>query len=461
MISPPPSQAPAPSNWGFNMTPAQPGDSFTPAEPKAGEPCQECMAAKALKEVVIHVRISLFFDGTLNNRDNTEDRESPYAVAGSSYLNAVSNIGILDDCGLNGKGPGADHHEPIYIAGIGTQTAGKDTLLGKALGMGDAGILAKVEQGIAEAVSNITVAVGSKTLVWVHLDCFGFSRGAAAARNCVHQAIVKGLLDKQLKAAGVPPGSVKCKFVGLYDTVASYGVAHYNDTSDLKLDCLAVAEKVVQLAAAEEHRANFRLTNILSAGGKGESHFLPGVHSDVGGGYNDGAEENVLLFDIALVDPRMGPIPGAAELYQREIEWLTSSGWYTTDQLSCHRALRGTIRGVKSGISNLYSRIPLQIMGEFARKHGVPIADDLQRDHAVPTSNPVLKQAYAEIKAKVDAKSDGSPEVWFKENPAGDAAWHKALRSGYFHFSSDCGSFGLGPERQGRGYVRRRVIQNG
>ena len=461
MISPPSSQPSAPTDWGFNMKPAEPGDNFTPAEPKAGEPCQECMAKKALKETVIHVRISLFFDGTLNNRENTEHRESPYAVEGSSYLNAVSNIGILEECGLNGKGPGADHHEPIYIAGIGTQTAGKDTLFGKTLGTGDAGILAKVLQGIDEAVSNITVAVGSKTLVWVHLDCFGFSRGAAAARNCVHQAVVKGLLKDKLQAAGVAPGSVKCKFVGLYDTVASYGVAHYNDTGDLNLDCLATAEKVVQLAAAEEHRANFRLTNIRSAGGKGEEHFLPGVHSDVGGGYNDGAEENVLLFDIALIDPHIGPIPGAAELYLREIEWLTSSGWYRPEQLSCQRGFRGTIRGVKTGISSLYHRIPLQIMGEFARKHGVPIADDLQRDHPVPAGNPVLKQAYTDIKAKVDAKSDASPEVWFKEDPAGDPAWHKALRRGYFHFSSDCGSFGLGPERQGRGYVRRRVIQHG
>lgn len=52
----------------------------------------------------------------------------------------------------------------------------------------------------------------------------------------------------------VPPllaAAVEVKFVGLYDTVASHGLK------------LSLAENVVQLAAAEEHRANFRLTYIL------------------------------------------------------------------------------------------------------------------------------------------------------------------------------------------------------
>lgn len=292
----------------------------------------------------------------------------------------------------------------------------------------------------------------------MHLDTFGFSRGAAAARNCIHQAITKGLLKQRLNAAGKPPGSVKCKFVGLFDTVASYGVAHYNDTSDLNLNCLREADRVVQLAAADEHRANFRLTNIRSAGGSGEEHFLPGVHSDVGGGYNDGASENILLLNIPLVAPRVGVIESNVKLYERELKWFTSSGWYQPSQLTCHKGANGTIRGVRTGISSAYSLIPLEIMGEFSRQNGVPISNDLQDYHAVPENDPILSTARAEIKARVNGRTDSSPGVWFKDDPLRDPAWLKSLRNKYFHFSAT-NSVGMGPERQ-NGY-RRRVIQDG
>lgn len=77
MINPSSPVAPA-NDLGFNMKPGSPEDALVPAEPKAGEPCQECLAAKAAKYEVIHVRISLFFDGTLNNRANSYNRDSEY-----------------------------------------------------------------------------------------------------------------------------------------------------------------------------------------------------------------------------------------------------------------------------------------------------------------------------------------------------------------------------------------------
>ncbi len=49
------------------------------------------------------------------------------------------------------------------------------------------------------------------------------------------------------------------------------------------------------MAESDEHRVNFRLTNINSAGSRGTEKFLPVVHSDIGGSYVDGVDEEVIL----------------------------------------------------------------------------------------------------------------------------------------------------------------------
>lgn len=124
--------------------------------------------------------------------------------------------------------------------------------------------------------------------------------------------------------------NVVVKYVGLYDTVASYGVIHDNNTSQLHLDSIAIAEKVVQLAAAEEHRLNFRLTNISSAK-NGLQIFLPGAHSDVGGGYvHNSMEENIHILDF---DNSSSLTSTQEAAFDREIKWLIESGWYSRDEI--------------------------------------------------------------------------------------------------------------------------------
>ena len=60
--------------------------------------------------------------------------------------------------------------------------------------------------------------------------------------------------------------------------------------------------RVVQLAAGDEHRYNFPLTNIASAGARGKQYFLPSVHADVGGCYNNLSTvdqiEDLVLFEV-------------------------------------------------------------------------------------------------------------------------------------------------------------------
>ena len=57
----------------------------------------------------------------------------------------------------------------------------------------------------------------------------------------------------------------KCQLLlGLFDTVASFGLIHKNDVSQLNLKMGAKPNKVVHLIASDEYRENFKLTNIDS-----------------------------------------------------------------------------------------------------------------------------------------------------------------------------------------------------
>jgi hypothetical protein len=422
------------------------------------KPLQSCMkdppAPKPLR-----IRASLFFDGTGNNRVNIG--LGPKASSEASYNDGLSNIAKLETAGIDRPGPDVDKHFTVYTEGIGTVDRGSDVPRGMAVGKGWTGIVAKVERGIAAAISNIRAQAGyagTRKIELIHLDTFGFSRGAAAARHCIWKCMQEAekTLKNQLKALGFTVDTVVVKFVGLYDTVASYGLDHDGDTAQLHLDAISIAEKVVQLAAAEEHRANFRLTNIASAGKKGEEYFLPGVHSDVGGGYADKVDEVKLqVFDL---DTSWLSKEEEAAI-QRERRWLIASGWYRASELET--SWWNEIKATRRGIPSTYSRIPLQIMARFARKHGVLIASSLEGRHPIPAK---LSKANTAIQDYVAHIQTSASTDWFKSNPAEDPAWHVALRHDYLHFSAFYGGIANTPQWTKDDPVRgrrQRVIQNG
>jgi len=342
---------------------------------------------------------------------------------------------------------------------MGTEDRGRDRdVIGYGLGYGDTGTKAKVEKGIVEAVARIRRAVGSREIIRLQIDTFGFSRGAAAARHCIWACLKQPgkTMPERLTAAGAKVGcAIEIKFVGLYDCVASHGVEHDDDTADLHLDGIAAAAKVVHLAAAEEHREKFRLTNINSAGGKGQQFFLPGVHSDVGGGYN--AVENELNWEVFR---GTGPVHVVGAL-PRDMAWLVAAGWYRAEELT---HLRGTavVLANRREISNAYSRIPLRLMAEFARENGVNIKPTLEVEQPVPVTDPVLQQANAVVTSAVKAGRCTTPEFWFSANPAADPPWLKSLRHDFLHFSAHYDRVGRSPQwADGSFEKRKRIIQNG
>lgn len=445
-------------------------------------------------EKSVKIRFSVFFDGTLNNRTNIDQRlvsssdedltEEEQAIADElkgkmspeeieeakeiyekhqgvgSYENGYTNIVTLEKYVDTSAQPPYDIALATYVEGPGTIDKKGDRFAGYALGVWKSGVEKKVKKGLLDVTNKIRSNNSRKDVVieLITLDVFGFSRGAAAARNFIHEALLEaGSIANQLKEKGYKISKTEVCLAGLYDTVSSHGISFNDDTGKLKLDAVSHAQDVVQLAAADEHRANFSLTNIKSANGKGREIYLPGVHSDVGGSYRDGASEDQKIFW------KMGS--NSEEIVNQHRQELIDAGWYKEDELTIKSYFRTRGRGARvkvavlharrDSISNQYSRITLHVMADFARENKIEIKDVIQRKEKVPAE---LSSVQNSIKAYVDEhKAKGAntsrPNHWHdKDKPS----WLPKLRHDYFHFSARLG-IGNGPRFE-NGKRQRKVI---
>lgn len=145
-------------------------------------------------------------------------------------------------------------------------------------------------------------------LLGLQLYVYGFSRGAAEARTFVNWlAELAQQEDGRYRFAGI---ELTVEFLGIFDTVASVGVADLapfadghmgwaNDTQRLP-DDEAFLRRCVHLVAAHEQRACFPLDSIRRKArpddptcpstyrASTQEFIYPGMHSDVGGGYPSG-----------------------------------------------------------------------------------------------------------------------------------------------------------------------------
>jgi hypothetical protein len=275
-------------------------------------------AAKQDCSSVVH--IGLFFDGTGNNKDVDEKPKKWSNVARIWYSAAMAATETAEK-----------NIYPIYVSGVGTpfngtatgwidktQVVVEDTAFGNAGGAGgtrrtefgqanvndalrqvllnNATKLGGATKDYAEksknkSLSELSQALGAHRLIKViNLSIFGFSRGAALARAFSNDFINLCEKDKhgKLLYKKVP---VRIHFMGLFDTVASFGAPSANMDglfSEKRLAVPTLAERCVHYVAAHELRFSFPVDLIRQRGQLMPSWtetVYPGVHSDVGGGY--------------------------------------------------------------------------------------------------------------------------------------------------------------------------------
>lgn len=251
------------------------------------------------------LRLGVFFDGTGNNLANDENMNQTSNIARLyrfypklSEKDAYIIGNKVTECRI--------YLDSIYIEGVGTKDNKSDSLFEKGTGSGGS---RRVNRAINQIVSLRSKYPQEEYKFYI--DVFGFSRGAALARDFINT------LNKKYKFL-----SYKFKFIGLFDTVGSFGKAGddknykpidenkgsegwalwseiFGTPSSDKYEPYNLnlsrqsAEKIVHFVALDEYRKNFPLTDIEGAG---ETYNFIGAHSDVGGGYAPLTKENIFEY---------------------------------------------------------------------------------------------------------------------------------------------------------------------
>ena len=408
------------------------------------------LATKRDPRLLKDFTIGVFIDGTMNDYYNSEARyawendqirkfggdiKNPidhlvvhaqnqkavsenfdYKFGQTSYENALSNPAILFQYYVTDLKNEMHPVLKVYSEGMGTNTKAdengkvtksdykKDDLMeGPAFGLGEAGIITRVKRAIELMVQKIKENLKDKQVIGtLTVDVFGFSRGAAAARNFVHEITMQSYLPKLdeesstaydhnnnmvsgeyskdgallpphgwlgylLTEAGITFDNLVIRFAGLYDTVPHFGLIQSNDRQDLGLDNVMYANYTVHLVAGDEHRKNFSLVDISCITGKrgggrakkGIELYLPGVHCDVGGSYEEGRPEPNDPLNYSFSE----------DFIDKDLNWLIDNGWYTKDQVTkSFDGFQYFLKGNRNYLSNQYSFIPLHMMLDFAVK---------------------------------------------------------------------------------------------
>lgn len=241
----------------------------------------------------MELNVGVFFDGTGNNRALDDD--------------SMSNVGKLsylyrDD--HEQYQPGASKgYAMLYVRGVGTESDGEDDPIDNDFGEWQVGGAAFGAGGVERITYNLRRIENLVTddVNKVVVDVFGFSRGAALARSFVNIVFERSFGNSFDRLKALP--ELKIRFVGIYDTVGSFGIpGDDDDPYNFHLDTTK-ARYIYQIAAQDELRKNFDLQSLrrrpaellafpIEATRKWMvEEAMPGVHSDIGGGYSSGPEQ--------------------------------------------------------------------------------------------------------------------------------------------------------------------------
>ena len=206
------------------------------------------------------------FDGTGNAKHADDEKNT----------NVVKFFKAYDE-GYQANG------ENVYIRGVGTSEFAVNKLFGAALGFGGRRRINK-----ALDVLNANFAKGDR-----RIDIVGFSRGAALALEFANEIYEKGINGEETPTI---------HFLGLWDTVGSFGVPGNNINLGYTLTVPRNVEHCFHALSLDERRYLFPLTRLVqdkytdSGALDINEVWFRGFHSDVGGG-----NRNLALSSTPLV----------------------------------------------------------------------------------------------------------------------------------------------------------------
>lgn len=270
---------------------------------------KEAPAAK--QDCYDRVKVALFFDGTGNNRDADAAAKKWSNVArlydasrrepeNGIYAYYISGVGTklnrkepwwelgkyVRDSSFVGGGVGAgadsrlesgdmDMNDMLRRAlKVATDKAGKD-------------VKAIYDKNQEKGLSDLNKALsGHRLIKSIEISVLGFSRGAALARAFVNRMLK--MCNRESGTLTYQSYPITFRFLGLFDTVASFGLPAHNDFKDVDLWLPKDLQRCVHYVAAHELRYSFPVDLIRQNGsypGNWKEEVFPGVHSDVGGGY--------------------------------------------------------------------------------------------------------------------------------------------------------------------------------
>jgi hypothetical protein len=365
------------------------------------------------------VHIAVFFDGTGNNRDQDTSTKkwsnvarmfdaarldppkaiyriyisgvgTPFNGTAAGWL-AKGDVWLEDKIQGMGFGGGGDRRMELGADNVNQRL--RDVLIANAQQQG--GALKKyADASRGKSFDEVNNALGRHRLIkMINLSVFGFSRGAALARAFSNRVLAQCKREGvQLTYQGYP---IRLNFLGLFDTVASFGVPAQNarlpwDERDLIVS--TDVERCVHYVAAHEVRFSFPV-DLIRKGGKldagWEEKVYPGVHSDVGGGYepvDQGIENNYaripmrdMMREAAVAGVRMLNYEQVRSvnfpLFQGRFEYSDQTAAAHRAYMSAFGAPTGTVeQQFKRHLSLLYAaygtmhRVGMQTAGERRRE---------------------------------------------------------------------------------------------
>jgi len=276
------------------------------------------------------VHIAVFFDGTGNNRDKDAPskrwsnvarlfdatiNEPPRAIyriyvsgVGTQFNGTadswLSSAGIWTEDHLGGGGFGAGGDRRMDFGNLSVNDRLRQVLIANAKKLGGE-VEAYAKESADKSFSEVNRALGKHRLIKkINVSVFGFSRGAALARAFTNRMIADcEHADDELTYHGYP---IRFNFLGLFDTVASFGLPANNirtPFTERELRVPSTVHRCVHYVAGHEVRFAFPV-DLIRLGGKLGGDWVektyPGVHSDVVGGYEP---------DAQAIDNNYGRIP--------------------------------------------------------------------------------------------------------------------------------------------------------